>query len=48
MAGFNDTTSRYELWRVPVVYSKGLEFVYRMSEGVESVSDLVVDPFRQG
>ena len=48
MAGLNVTTNRYELWRVPVVYSKGIEFVYQMPEDVQSVSNLVLDSFRQG
>ena len=48
MAGFNSLEDRYELWRVPVVYSEGIEHVYQMSEAVQSVSHLVVDSFRGG
>ena len=48
MAGFNAVTERFELWRVPVVYVKGLQQVYNMSETVQSVSSLVVDSFRKG
>ena len=48
MAGFNSLEDRYELWRVPVVYSKGIERVYQMSEAVQYVSHLVVDSLRGG
>ena len=48
MAGFNDVTKRFELWRVPVVYVKGIQQVYEMSPTVQSVSSLVVDSFRKG
>ena len=48
MIGRNVMTNTYELWRAPIVYSKGIEQVYQMSEPVQSVSHLVVDSFRQG
>jgi hypothetical protein len=48
MAGFNSTTSQYEIWRAPVVYSKELEIVYELPESVQLVSNLVVDSFRRG
>lgn len=48
MAGFNSLEDRYELWRVPVMHSKGIEHVYQMSGVVQSVSHLVVDSFRGG
>ena len=48
MAGFNASTERFELWRVPVVYVEGLLRVYSMSESVQNVSSLVVDSFRRG
>ena len=48
MTGRNVMTNTYELWRAPVVYSKGIELVYQISEPVQSVSHLVVDSFRQG
>ena len=48
MAGFNSSSERFELWRVPVVYANGLEQVYIMSEAVQNVSNLVVDSFRKG
>ena len=48
MAGFNAITERFELWRVPVMYVKGLQQVYNMPERVQSVSSLVVDSFRKG
>ena len=48
MIGRNPITRKHELWRAPVVYSKGIEQMYQMSEPVQSVSHLVVDSFRQG
>ena len=48
MAGFNFNSNRFELWRAPVVYSQDIEMVYQMSDTVHSVSNLVVDSFRQG
>ena len=48
MAGFNSTTNHFELWRVPVVYSKDIEQVHQLPGPVVSVTNLVVDSFRQG
>ena len=48
MAGYIPNTAVYEIWRVPIVHAKGIEFVYRLSGRVEDVRNLVVDSFRKG
>ena len=47
MIGY-DSSAHYEIWRVPIVHTAGIERVYQLSGGVEQVSNLVVDSFRQG
>ena len=48
MAGRNKMTEIYEMWRVPIVYSIGLERVYEFPREIDSISHLTVDSFRQG
>jgi hypothetical protein len=48
MAGENLTTNLFELWRVPVVYSKNIESVHTILDPVKSLTNLVVDSFRRG
>ena len=48
MAGYRPNTAVYEIWRVPIVHAKGIEFVYQLSGRVEDVRNLVVDSFRKG
>ena len=48
MAGVSPMTNAVELWRVPVMYSLDLERVYQFPMNVQSVTNLVVDSFRQG
>jgi hypothetical protein len=48
MAGQNLATNLFELWRVPVVYSKNIERVHTILDPVKSLTNLVVDSFRRG
>ena len=46
MIGYNSESLKYEMWRTPVAYAKGMELVFQeMSDELVGVKQMVVNPF---